>query len=207
MIKTRVCVFFIIIKHAPLHGVILHATVYISDLLHCRKCSAEDDQWIPFTVVIVSCFWCTVSKVFTVGKSLLILWTTKMILSAWRLTHVYVPASSHTLWIRSWVFPFVYAVSDTGLVGVLQFDLRYRRGRLLPLEFWSGGGKPLSYRGPSPSLWRLGLPLFLTFACLALLERIPLLFVPLYTLSIPLAIVVPCYLPTLSSNSFHSVEY
>ena len=66
----------------------------------------------------------------------------------------------------------MYAVSNTSLVCAVWFDLRCCRGSLHVPEFWSGGDKPWFSRGPSSSLWGLGLYLFLAFACHAPLEKL-----------------------------------
>jgi hypothetical protein len=141
-VKRKTYFFYCLNKHAPLHS--SNTTCFI---VHFRYLEYSDyvGQWIPFTGVIVTPLpTCTykgnIYNCHTRTK-LMDFKNIKMILGASRLFLVYLPVNSRTLWHCAWIFLFVYLVWRTDTVNGLRFDLRFHRGSLLSLEFWSGGDK------------------------------------------------------------------
>jgi hypothetical protein len=139
--------FFDRIRMLHYRGVILHASYHI-----CVIISILEMQWPDRSVDSLYSCHCYIdtyfiplkvaSAIVTIGQSLSNLRTVKMILGSSRLFLVYLPAISQALWHCAWIFLFVYLVSSTDTVNGLRFDIRYHRGSLLSLGFWSGGDKP-----------------------------------------------------------------
>jgi hypothetical protein len=148
-------------RHAPLHS--SNTTCFIVRLCYYFDTGDAVTRLVsgfPLQVLLLHRFILVplkvTSAVITIDQSLSILRTVKMILGALRLFLVYLPASYQTLRHCAWIFLFVDLVSHTDIVNGLRFDLRYHRGSLLFLEFWSGGDKTWFSRGLSPSLWGSG---------------------------------------------------